>query len=279
MGTGLAMRYRRMAQRIRTPLRPELAATAHDRVAFAALAGLTLDPWQSEVARSESARITLDCSRQAGKSTVTSVLAMHEALFVPDSLTLMVSKAERQSGELFRKALGLYRKLGKPIPARSESALQLELTNGARVIALPGSEGSIRSYSSVSLLLVDEAARVPDETHASIRPMLAVSGGREVDLSTPFGSRGWWYELWRGEEGRDANGPLYTGDEWARWRVPATECPRISPAFLEEERRTLGWWWYEQEYMCRFLDAKTAAFREADIEAAVQEYEMWELDI
>lgn len=267
---GFTTRHQHILRALPQGLENALEQTRVDRVAFAALAGLTLDPWQAEVASSSAQRILLNCSRQAGKSTVTSVLAAHEAIFKPSSLTLMVSQTERQSGELFRKAKGIYRSLGKPIRAESESALQLELTNGSRIVALPGKEGSIRSYSNVSLLLLDEASRVPDETYMSVRPMLAVSGGRLVALSTPFGTRGWWYDAWRGAEG--------TRDDWRRWEVPATQCPRITAAFLDEERRTIGAWWFEQEYLCQFKDAKSAAFRSEDIEQAFSEdYDTWQL--
>ena len=86
-------------------------------------------------------------------------------------------------------------------------------------------------------------------------------------LSTPFGTRGWWYEAWE-------NG----GSTWERYEVPATKVPRISPEFLAEERRTLGEWWFEQEYMCRFLDAETQAFRREDIDRAFEEeVQAWEL--
>ena len=54
--------------------------------------------------------------------------------------------------------------------------------------------------------------------------------------------------------------------------------PRISPEFLEEERRTLGEWRFEQEYMCAFLDAETQAFGREDIDRAYdEEVEPWEL--
>jgi hypothetical protein len=60
--------------------------------------------------------------------------------------------------------------------------------------------------------------------------------------------------------------------------VPATRCPRISPAFLEEAKRARGGWWYRQEFLCEFLDAESAAFNSADVgrifDASV---ETWEL--
>lgn len=246
-----------------------------DRAAFSRAAGIEPDPWQERLLLSEAPRILVNCSRQSGKSTTMGTLALHEALTENGSLTLIVSPSERQSGELFRKMLSVYRGLGRPVPAEAEGALHLELENGSRVVALPGKEGTIRSYSGVDLLLLDEASRVADGLYFSVRPMLAVSGGRLVAASTPFGTRGWWYEAWRSAEEAERRGERA---EWERYEVPASECPRISPEFLAEEKRAMGDWWYSQEYACQFLDAQSAAFREADIRAAVdEELETWAL--
>jgi hypothetical protein len=246
-----------IAQTWRTPLPP----TA---VALAEAAGLELDPWQQDVLTSTAPRLLLNCSRQSGKSTIAAVLATYEALSRPEALILCVSPTLRQSQELFKKCLTVYRAAGRPVPADAETRLTLELANGSRIVSLPGSETTVRGYSGVRLLVIDEAARVPADLYAALRPMLAVSGGRLVALSTPFGSRGWWYEAWRGPEA------------WDRYEVAATACPRIAPAFLEEERRTLGEWWYAQEYLCQFLDALTQSFSREDIDRAFgEEVERW----
>ena len=151
------------------------------------------DPWQAEVLDSTARKILLCCSRQSGKSSVSSILALHTALFRPGSLVLMVSPSLRQSSELFRKLLG-YLAMLEPVPIRIEDTkLSLKLDNGSRVISLPGSEGTIRGFSSVSLIIIDEAARVGDDLYYSVRPMLAVSRGRMLALSTPFGKRGWFF--------------------------------------------------------------------------------------
>ena len=86
----------------------------------------------------------------------------------------------------------------------------------------------MRGFSAVSLLLVDEASRVPDELYKAMRPMLAVSDGDLWLMSTPYGKRGFFWETW-------ANGGRMR--TWERSRAPATECTRISKGFLEEERR------------------------------------------
>jgi hypothetical protein len=239
---------------------------ALDRVSFARSVGVEPDPWQEDLLRSSSERTLLNCSRQSGKSTVAGVLAVHAALYEPHSLILLLSPTLRQSQELFKKCLSLYRIADKPVLPESETALTLTLENGSRVVSLPGKEATIRGYSGVRLLAIDEAARVPDDLYASVRPMLAVSGGRLVALSTPFGTRGWWYEAWRSSE------------RWERYEVPATEVPRISPAFLEEERRNVGEWWFKQEYFCEFLDSQSQAFRREDIDAMFsEEVEGWAL--
>jgi len=197
-----------------------------DPVLFSRQAGIEPDDWQAAVLRSTTPRLLLNCSRQSGKSTMTGVLSVHTAIYQPGSLIL--SPTLRQSGELFKKCLAVYRALGRPVPPESETALTLTLENGSRIVSLPGKEGTIRGYSGVALLAIDEAAWVPNDLYLSVRPMLAVSQGRLIAPSTPHGTRGWWYECW--EKG---------GASWERVKVPATDCPRITAEFLAEEERSM----------------------------------------
>lgn len=239
---------------------------ALDPAALARAAGLEPDGWQMDALYTTAPRLLFNCSRQSGKSTVSAVLAVHTALTEPGSLVLLLSPTLRQSGELFKKCLQVYRAAGRPVAAESETALSLTLENGSRIVSLPGKEGTVRGYSGVRLLIIDEAARVPGDLYLSARPMLAVSGGRLLALSTPFGTRGWWYEAWR------------SGEDWKRYEVPATMCPRIPADFLEEERRTLGDWWWRQEYGCEFMDAQSQAFTRAEIDQAFgEEVDTWAL--
>ncbi len=115
----------------------------------------------------------------------------------------------------------------------------------------------MRGYSVVALLIIDEAARVPDELYVAVRPMLAVSGGRLVALSTPFGRRGWFHREWSQGEG------------WERVRVTAEDCSRISAEFLTQERASLGDWAYQQEYDCQFVETEDAAFGHDLVRAAL----------
>ena len=226
-------------------------------VELAAALGLELDGWQLDVLAGDWPRALLNCSRQSGKSTVTALLAAAAITTTPGAMVLIVAPSDRQSALLYRTALGMYRRLGGQVPATAETRRSLELANGSQLHALPGKEATIRGYSGVDLLLIDEASRVPDELYQATRPMLATSGGRVVALSTPAGRRGWWYEAW-----------IDAAQDWHRVEVPATACPRIPAAFLEEERRELPTRVYEAEYLCLFHDADDAYFAGDLVDAA-----------
>jgi hypothetical protein len=230
---------------------------ALDRPAFATRLGLEPDPWQERLLRSTSDRVLLNCSRQSGKSTMSGVIALHRALYHPGSLILCLAPALRQSQELFGKIAGFYRDLGRPVSALGERKLSLELENGSRIVTLPGSEKTIRGFSGAALLILDEASRVADELSFAVRPMLAVSGGALMMLSTPYGKVGVFFEEWT------------EGKGWERYEVPAAECPRISGEFLAEERTSLPARVFRQEYECSFEETEDQVFSYEEIERAM----------
>jgi phage terminase large subunit-like protein len=197
------------------------------------------------------------CSRQAGKSTVGAALALWDALFRERSLVLLLSPTQRQSSEVMRTVQWMHYATGALLPFRQQSALQVQLANGSRIVSLPGNEETVRGYAGVTLLVIDEAARVDEALYYSVRPMLSVCQGRLIALSTPFGKRGWFFQEWEGPEA------------WHRVKITAPECPRIVPSFLDEERRSLGERWFRQEYLCSFEDMIGAVFSHADIQACL----------
>jgi Terminase large subunit, T4likevirus-type, N-terminal len=223
--------------------------------------GSAPDPWQADVLRSQSPRILMNCARQSGKSTVSATLGLFQALYHAPALVLLVSASLRQAQELGKKLFDAYRALGKPVSAEAENRLSLELASGSRIICLPSKESTVRGFSGPKMILIDEAARVPESLYHAMRPMLAVSaGGRLIALSTPWGKRGWWFEAWTAG-----------GEDWQRVHVTAEACPRISREFLAEERRTLPRWVFESEYYGVFGDTLESVFRYEDIAAALSD--------
>lgn len=226
----------------------EIASTVRHRLSYALdptivmrLAGLPPDPWQVRLLRSTARRHLVLCSRQSGKSTTAAAMALAEALDRNTTLVLLLSPSMRQSMELYRKVRAMLAALPDPPRLSQDSSNALEFAGGGRILSLPGEEGTIRGFSKASHIVVDEAARVPDELYRAIRPMLAVSDGRLTCLSTPWLEEGWFYQAWAGG-----------ATEWHRTKVTAPECPRISKAFLDQEQRELGSRAFGREYMCEF---------------------------
>lgn len=232
---------------------------ALDPVAFAKeKLDITLDFWQARVLSSPGKRLILNCSRQAGKSTVSSIMALVRALYYPKSLILLVSPSLRQSTELFRKVADNLKKLKVRPKLTEDNKLSTQFENDSRIISLPGKEGTIRGFSGASLIIVDEASRVDDSTYKAVRPMLAVSGGRIILLSTPWGKRGFFFAEYQ-------NG----GETWERFKIPAEQIPRIPAAFLEEEKRSLGDFFYAQEYCCEFRETVDQIFTYDQVMGAI----------
>lgn len=227
-------------------------------VLFAKRIGFSPDRWQADVLRSDSRKIILNCSRQSGKSSAVALLAAHKAVFFAGSLVLIVCPSERQSGEQLRRIKNVLDTL-PGVDFDRNSILQTELSNGSRIIALPSNESNIRTFSAVDLLLCDEASRIGDEIFFATSPMLAVSNGQQILLSTPNGARGFFHDVWK-------NGDV---TEWQKIEITATNCPRISDEFLESERRSMPEFMYLQEYHCKFTDSESQIFSSEMISDAI----------
>lgn len=226
-------------------------ARALDPTLIAHDCGITPDPWQADLLRTRPRRSLLLCSRQSGKTTVTALTALDTAIYSAPALVLLVSPSQRQSAELFRTVMQFHARLAGAPALNTESTLRAEFANGSRILALPGTERTIRGYAAADLVVIDEAARVEDELLVAVRPMLATAkgGGRLIALTTPAGKRGWFYEAWNG------------GDEtWHRTKVGASDCPRITPQFLAEELKELGAMRFSEEYQLEFRDSDESVF-------------------
>lgn len=117
--------------------------------------------------------------------------ASHEVLYRPYSDVLIIAPDRNRSAEMLRKCKRLVRFAG--MEAINDAITYMELANGSRILALPGSERAVRGYTAPSLLIVDEAGWCHDDLYDAISPLLAASDGQLIALSTPNGRRGWFY--------------------------------------------------------------------------------------
>jgi hypothetical protein len=218
------------------------------------------DERQRQVLGCGARRVLLCCSRQWGKSTVAAIAAVHRAHFQPAAEIVVIGPSGRQSAELVRKARRLASKLGLSLRGDGQNRISLLFPNGSRIVGLPANEATVRGFSAVSLMVVDEAARVPDDLYEAVKPMLATTDGALWLMSTPYGRQGFFYREW-----------MHGGDEWLRVEAPATECSRIPARFLEEEREKKGERLFGQEYLCQFLQDEDCLFRQEDLDACFRD--------
>jgi hypothetical protein len=223
---------------------------ANDRLGFRP------DPWQEQLLRSTSRWILLNCCRQSGKSTTTAIVGLHQAVYDP-GLVLLVSPSLRQSRELFAKVIGFLKNLEPVEQLEEDNKSSCTLANGARIVSLPGDPDTVRGFSAPKLIIKDEAAYITDAMQAAIDPMLAVSEGRLIEMSSPNSRRGHFFDNWQQGEGLE------------RIKIVGRQCPRISSEFLDQQRRKLGPMLFAQEYEGEFVDAQSSAFSSEMIERAL----------
>jgi hypothetical protein len=211
--------------------------------------GFDPDPWQTKLLRSRAPQCILNCGRQVGKSTVVAAMALHCCLYRPGSLVIVIAPSQRQSRELFIKLMTFLQCLEPAEPREEETKLSLTLTNGSRVVTLPGDNPrTVRGYSAPALIIEDEAAFVSDETFDALIPMLAASPeGRIVLMSTPYTAAGHFYSIWHGE-----------GD-WERYEQPTSFCPRVSREWLDQRKREDPLR-FAREYECVFGSPEDSLF-------------------
>ncbi len=214
------------------------------------------DPWQKQVLLSKENMLIL-CHRQAGKDTTVGVKAAAVACFESNALVIILCPTQRQAAETLRKCMDAYWAMNAPAEIKQHSVLYLELSNGSRILALPGKEATVRGYSAVRLLIINEASKVPDDLYRTVRPMVAISQGQIICMTTPFGRQGFFYKEW------------ISDNKWVRIQQTADKCPRLDKSFLDAERASMGESWFNQEYMCAFDSVRGLVyprFRECIIE-------------
>jgi hypothetical protein len=246
------MREARMRRLGRDPVEFFKAATGYD----------SLDPWQERFLRSKRKHKILNCSRQAGKTTVNAVDCLHTAIFEPGSMIVVIGPAERQSKEFFRTVVEGFNNLGYydfQAGLASDRKLGMELPNGSRIEALPGaSPQTIRGFKKVRKLVLDEAAHMKDDLYHAVRPFLMASSGDLHLLSTPNGKSGFFFETWMSALANPKG-------RWETYRVNAYEVGHFKTEDIEAEKKEMPGRHFRQEFMCSFEDTDDQVFSYEDI--------------
>ena len=210
--------------------------------------GTTPSKWQEDFLRApRGASILALTARQCGKTTTAAWAMAHAAVFVPNSLSVVACPAQRQSAEAVRRVQDAVLKAGGKLEA--DNVYGLELTNGARILALPGSDNSVRGLTVDAFIVADEAARLSENLIAALRPMRA----RRPDARFAMLSTAWSRTdpFWRAWESDDPS--------WIRLKATA-DTMDYDPRFLEQERHALGEDGFKREYLGIPLGGQASPF-------------------
>jgi hypothetical protein len=200
------------------------------------------DPFQVEMMTAPETRLLVLAPRQVGKTAAAAVRAAYEAINHENSLILLASASGRQSGQILAKTRAILRELGEELLPPPPQSTGFTLSNGTSVLAVPDSPETIRGYSAPRLIIVDEAAFATKELFTALDPMMTVSGGTIMLLSTPNGQTGYFYDQWH-----DKQGP------WRRIQTTLEQCPRINKEAIEQIKKTMSKEEFQAEFECRFV--------------------------
>jgi hypothetical protein len=222
--------------------------------------GVEPSKWQARFLRAPyGASILALTARQVGKTTTAAWAMAHTALFVPDSLSVVACPAQRQSAEAVRRVKDNLVKAGAKL--KSDNVYGLELENGARVLALPSSDDSVRGLTVDGWIIADEAARLNTDLLAAVRPMRARQPkARLAMLSTAWSRTDPFWTAWASDD-----------PSWIRLKVTADmDATLYAEGFLEQERQALGEDDFKREYLGIPAGGHTSPFTWEMYEQATQ---------
>jgi len=214
-------------------------------------------PEQEALLACEDRYVILNCHRQWGKSTVTAVRALHRAMTRAGQQIVILSPTMRQARLLANRCRELARGLEVKLGTDGTNPRSIVFPNGSVILPLPAHVDRLRGFTA-NLLIIDEAARVPDEVYAAATPMLAATDGDLWLLSTPRGRAGFFYEEWKQ---RDT-----AGRPWRRILGRVRSGERVTAEFLAIERRRKTAEQFAEEYECEFVSSSRQLFSDEWLE-------------
>ena len=243
--------------------------------------------YQEKLIRDLNLFIAASWSRQIGKSEAVAHKALHHAFTHKDEDIVIIAPGLRQAKLLYRKVVKaietsplIYNSVRGKIKME-----ETEFTSGCRIVNLPsGDEGiALRGYT-IALLIIDEAAFVPDDVFVAVEQGLSSSGGQEIQISTPRGKHNQFHKLFFPEDS-DQHFPLQPDgmlantvamvEEWSchhydyyvgiNVKRPSGR-PQLSELHVERQRRKLAEFQFRSEYMAEFVEDLDSFFNIALIE-------------
>jgi phage terminase large subunit-like protein len=210
--------------------------------------------WQQKVFQDKTRFKVVAAGRRCGKSRLSAVTLLIEALNCPDGSSVMyVAPTLGQARTIIWELL---HELGRPIIKSSHiNNLEITLINGKKILVRGADNPDSLRGVSLTYLVMDECAFIKEDVWQKIlRAALSDKKGRALFISTPSG-RNWLYDIFKlGQSEED--------EEWRAWHFTTQDNETIDPKEIEAAKRTLSSFAFKQEYLSSFDTAGADVFKE-----------------
>ena len=215
--------------------------------------------WQQKVFKSDKRFKVVAAGRRCGKSRLSAVTLLIEALNCPDGSSVMY--VAPTLGQARTIIWDLLHELGRPVIKSSHvNNLEITLVNGKKILVRGADNPDSLRGVSLTYLVLDECAFIKQDVWEKIlRAALSDKKGRALFISTPSG-RNWFYDVFKLGQ-RDKEEENYD-EEWKSWHFTTQDNETIDPKEIEAAKRTLSSFAFKQEYLSSFDNAGADLFKE-----------------
>jgi hypothetical protein len=224
---------------------------------------MELQPYQLEMASLmlESKRTCFVLGRQSGKDFTTACFVIWESITKPNSKTLIVSPAQRQSDLLYERMAQHIAGSNELYDSVKESTREcMKFRNGSIIKSYP-STTFIRGETEVTRVILNEARDFQngEDVLASVTPMLGIMKGSLTIMSSPAGCSGILWDSF--------NNPTFK-----TMQLPSSSNKYLAPEWLEEQKRTVPAQTFQMEFDAQFSEAIDNFFSSALLDKITQSY-------
>lgn len=209
--------------------------------------------WQQKVFASTARFKVVAAGRRCGKSRLSAVSLLIEALNCPEGSSVMY--VAPTIGQARTIIWDLLHELGRPVIKSSHvNNLEITLVNGRKILVRGADNPDSLRGVSLTYVVMDESAYIKQDVwERIIRAALSDKKGRALFISTPD-LRNWFYDVYKlGKDEED--------EEWRSWHFTTEDNETIDPKEVAAAKRTLSTFAFKQEYLASFDTAGSDLFK------------------
>ena len=215
-------------------------------------------PIQEEIILDPSRFKILNAGRRFGKSLLGAYIGTYEVL-QSNKRIWIVAPTNALTEKIWREVLNWFLGPLNPLVKQVYTAkgnLRLVLKNGSWLECKSTNDPTALIGEGLDLLIIDEASRVKDIAwKEALRPTLSDRQGKLVAISTPKGSKNWFYQDFRKGNKRELGYRSWKLPTNANPYFPKDEWEHIIKEFGEENPV------FRQEFLGEFIDDVGAVFK------------------